>query len=187
MTRVTPAILAFALGVGAAIALASCGGGEAQLLPGTTAQEITKNLALVREQAAAGECVSAEDAAQQVATQVDELHGIDTRLKQALQAGAAKLNEVVFTCSEETTEESTEESPPTTTEATTTKPEKEKKPHKVKPATPAHPEIETTEAPEETTPSEPPFGEGKGHEETGEKAPPPSGGIGPGKATGASG
>jgi outer membrane biosynthesis protein TonB len=180
-------MLALALGVAAAVALASCGGGsDAKLLPGATAQEIIKNLALVRELAAEGECVDAEDAALQVSTQVEDLQGIDPKLKQALQDGATKLNEVVLTCAEETTEETTEESQPTTTETTTTKPkpEKAKKPAKEKPEPPGHAEPEPAEPPEETTPSGPPNGEAKGHEEPGEGNGPPSGGIGPGGAAG---
>jgi hypothetical protein len=181
MTRAAPSVLALVLGVAAAIALASCGGGsDAKLLPGRTAQEITKNLAQVRELAAEGECVSAEDAALQISTQVEELRGIDPQLKQALQDGATKLNEVVLTCAEEEAEETTEESLPTTTE-TTTRPEKEKKPAKEKHEPPGHAKPETGESSEETTPSGPPYGEAKGHEkEPQEGGGPPSGGIGPG-------
>ena len=47
-----------------ALALASCGSGsDAKLLPGNTAQEITENLDSVKQLAAEGECVAAEDAA----------------------------------------------------------------------------------------------------------------------------
>src|SRR6478672_182328 len=140
MSGAARSLLAIGLGLAAAIALISCGGGGAKLLPGATAKEITENLESVRELAAEGQCVDAEDAAQQVSTQVEALQGIDPKLKEELQKGAATLNEVVLTCTEEATEEDTEESLPTTTEATT-KPEKEKKPGKEKP--------EKTEAPED--------------------------------------
>src|ERR1700720_3545985 len=181
MTRPALSPLAFAIGIAAAIALSSCGSGNnAKLLPGTTAQEITRNLARVRELAAEGECISAQDAALQVSTQVDDLHGIDPKLKQARRDGATKLNEVVRTCAQETTEETTEESLPTTTEATTAKSEKEGKPAKEKHQPPGHVESETAEPPKETTPSGPPHGEAKGHEEAPEGGGPPSGGIGPG-------
>ena len=117
MTRAATSALALALGLAAALALASCGGGsDAKLLPGTTAREITENLESVRELAAEGECVDAQDAALEVSTQVEDLQGIDPKLKEALQDGAARLNEVVLTCTEETTEEDTEETLPTTTE-----------------------------------------------------------------------
>ena len=76
MSRAATSVLAVGLGLAAAIALISCGGGDAKLLPGTTAKEITENLESVRELAAEGQCVDAEDAAQQVSTQVEALQGI---------------------------------------------------------------------------------------------------------------
>ena len=41
--------LALALGVAAALALVSCGGEDAKLLPGNTAAEITENLDRVKQ------------------------------------------------------------------------------------------------------------------------------------------
>jgi hypothetical protein len=183
MSRAATSALAVGLGFAAAIALVSCGGGGAKLLPGTTAKEITENLESVRELAAEGECVDAEDAAQQVSTQVEALQGIDPELKEELQKGATRLNEVVLTCTEETTEEDTEETLPTTTETKPVKPEKEKKPKEEKPKPPKEKE---PEQPEEET--GPPFGEAKGHEEE-EEVPSetPSGGIGPDSETGGGG
>jgi outer membrane biosynthesis protein TonB len=181
--RALLATLAFAAGLAAALGLASCGGGsEAKLLPGQTARQINENLAAVRTLVAEGECVDAEDAAQQVGTQVEDLQGIDARLKQALQEGAERLNEVVLECTEETTEEDTEEALPTTTEET--EPEK---PEKEKPGKEKHEEEEEVEPPEEEVEEvpkpeqEPPKGKGQGPEPP---APPehPSGGIGPGSA-----
>jgi hypothetical protein len=180
MSRAARSALALGLGLAAAIAMISCGGG-AKLLPGTTAKEITENLESVRELAAEGECVDAEDAAQQVSTQVEALQGIDPKLKEELQKGATRLNEVVLTCTEETTEVDTEETLPTTTETKPTKPEKEKKPKEEKPKPPKETEPEQPEE-EETGP---PFGEAKGHEEAGEvPSETPSGGIGPDSETG---
>src|SRR3954452_22014058 len=102
--------LTLALGLTSALALASCGGGsDAKLLPGTTAQQINENVALVRDLADAGECVDAQDAALEVSDEIEALRGIDPKLKQALEEGADRLNEVVLTCTEETTEELTEE------------------------------------------------------------------------------
>src|SRR6478735_8172262 len=108
--------LAAALGFASALALASCGGSDAKLLSGTTAEEITSNLASVRELAAEGECVGAEDAALEISGQVSDLREVDPKLKLALQEGAERLNEVVATCSatESTTTEETEEEPTTT-------------------------------------------------------------------------
>jgi septal ring factor EnvC (AmiA/AmiB activator) len=114
--------LAAALGLAAALALASCGGSDAKLLPGTTADEINSNLTRVRELAAEGECVDAQDAALEVSGQVADLREIDPKLKSALEEGATRLNEVVATCDEETATTGEAEEEPTTTE---TEPSKE--------------------------------------------------------------
>jgi septal ring-binding cell division protein DamX len=96
---------ALALGGAAAFALVSCGGGEdAKLLPGETAQEISENLDSVKQFVSEGECVGAENAAQEVSNQVEALNGVDEKLKQALQRGAERLGEVVVTCEETETE-----------------------------------------------------------------------------------
>src|ERR1700759_5432218 len=114
MSRFIAHLTALALGLAAILALASCGGGEnAKLLPGTTAQQISENVAAVPDLAAEGECVSARDAPPEVGNQVEELSGIDAKLKEALENGAEKLNEVVLTCVEEPQEEETEEAVPT--------------------------------------------------------------------------
>ncbi|HEY6550450.1 MAG TPA: hypothetical protein VIY71_04540 [Solirubrobacterales bacterium] len=97
--------LALLLGAAAAVALVSCGSGEdAKLLPGTTAEEISENLDSVKQFVSEGECVGAQNAAQEVSSQVEALDGVDAKLKQALQRGAAKLNEVVASCEETETE-----------------------------------------------------------------------------------
>src|SRR3954447_15816844 len=102
MGRLTAAMLAVLLGAAAAVALVACGSGsDAKLLPGNTAQEITENLDSVEQLAGEGECVGAEDAAQEIATQVDGLEGIDPKLKETLEQGAERLNEVVARCSQE--------------------------------------------------------------------------------------
>jgi hypothetical protein len=111
MPRLTTALAALALGVACALALASCGGSDAKLLPGDTAQEITENLDAVQQLAAEEQCVDAEDAALEVSTQIESLEGIDPKLKQNLEEGAERLNQVVDTCTEEATEETTEEDP----------------------------------------------------------------------------
>ncbi|HEY2334292.1 MAG TPA: hypothetical protein VGH58_04700 [Solirubrobacterales bacterium] len=105
MRRLAAFTLALALGAAAALALSSCGGGEnAKLLPGATAQEINENLDLVKQLVSEEECVGAANAALKVSAQVEELAGVDAKLKQALQSGAARLNEVVASCEESTTE-----------------------------------------------------------------------------------
>jgi hypothetical protein len=111
--------IALALGVVVALGLASCGGGEdAKLLPGNTAAEITENLDRVKQYAEEGECVGAEDAVAEVNAQVEGLTGVDPKLVEALQRGAARLSEVIASCDEEETEAVAPESEATTTEET---------------------------------------------------------------------
>jgi len=101
----------------AAVSLAACGGGtDAKLLPGTTAAEITENLEQVERYAEEGECVGASDAAAEIGAQIEALRNVDPKLKEALQRGSAKLDEVVTSCEEEAPET-------TTTEDEVTKPE----------------------------------------------------------------
>lgn len=185
--------LALVLGAAAAVVLASCGSGEdAKLLPGATAQEISENLDSVRQFAAEGECVGAENAAQEVSAQVEGLGGVDEKLKQALQRGAEKLGEVVASCEETETEavapadeapstEEEDELPPGLEKKAEKEREKEEKAlekeaekqekEEEKEAPPA-----TPEPPAKTPPAEPPPAEGGG---TG--AP---GGVGPGAPVG---
>jgi hypothetical protein len=100
MLRLAVPTIALALGLATAFALASCGGEDAKLLPGSTAAEISENLDTVRQLASEGECVGAADAADQVSAQVEALADVDPKLKLALERGAARLNEVVTTCEE---------------------------------------------------------------------------------------
>lgn len=126
-------MLALALGAIAAVALASCGGGEdAKLLPGTTAQEITENLDRVQRYVEEGECVGAEDAVGEVTTQVEALQGVDPKLEEALRRGAARLDEVVAGCVEEEEDESISpaEETPSTEEEERIPPGQEKKAEK---------------------------------------------------------
>src|SRR5262245_35929808 len=152
------------------LTLASCGGGgDAKLLPGTTAREITENLGRVREYAAEGECVGAADAATEVSAQVEALQDVDPKLKQALQRGAEKLGEAVASCEEEA--EGEEE----TIEDETTKPERheppgqEKKAEREREREEQAPEKDEAEAEEEETP-------GKGPPAEKPPAPPGEGG-----------
>ncbi len=178
MPRLASPALALALGVAAALALAACGGGEAKLLPGETARQITANLDTVKQLAGEGDCAGAASAARQVSEQVEALGGVDAKLRQALRDGAARLNEVVASC-EGTTSEATV---PTEAETTTEKPKGKEKPKKEK-AAPATPET--------TTPSLPPQANGKGKGQGNGNAPPggeaeapSSGGVGAGEPAG---
>jgi hypothetical protein len=155
----------------AAVSLAACGGGsDAKLLPGTTAAEITENLGFVRQYAEEGECVGAADAAAEVSTQVEALQGVDAKLKEALQRGVAKLDEVLAECEESSAEE-------TTTTEETTKPERRQPPGQEKKEEREREEQaeerETTPPSEKTTPEEP-------------ATPPPSEGGGTGAPGGVS-
>ncbi len=111
MGRVRAASLVLAaLAVG--LLPAACGGGGSnELLPGTTADQITSNLDQVRESYEAGDCEAAEEGVGKVSTEVDELGKVDAQLKKALRHGAAKLSVVVSTCgaAEEAEEQKAEE------------------------------------------------------------------------------
>lgn len=98
--RIAVPSLAIALAATASLALAACGGEDAKLLPGSTAAEISENLDTVQQLASEGECVGAADAAEQVSAQVEALTDVDPKLKQALERGATRLDEVVATCEE---------------------------------------------------------------------------------------
>jgi outer membrane biosynthesis protein TonB len=125
--RLAPPALALALGAAAAFWLVSCGGQDAQLLPGNTAREITENLDRVRQYASEGECVGAADAAQEVSVQVESLEGVDATLKRALERGTTRLDEAIATCEETTTEPVRPSEETTTGDRTTESSEKEEK------------------------------------------------------------
>lgn len=170
MGRLSAPLLALVLAA-AALGLAACGSGDdADLLPGSTAGEITANLDQVKELATAGDCVGASDAAAAVSVQIDELGGVDATLKQALREGATRLNEVVAECEEEVVEEESPAISPAEEpeeEESAEKPEKAAKPEKSE-------KPEKEEAPEATTPTLPPQAEGKAKgQEKQEEAPPP--------------
>lgn len=160
MARLSPLLIAVVLGAASAAALASCGGKNADLLPGTTAEQIESNLNQVEELAAEEDCIGAEDAVAEVAAEVEELEGVDLKLKTALQEGTGRLSEVVSLCEEETAEEETEPSLESNVEAEEL--EDEKKPKKDKPEKEAK---EPKEEPSEGEgPTLPPQSNGKGEE-----------------------
>jgi hypothetical protein len=185
MGRLSALLLACLLGSAGAVGLVSCGGGNsADLLPGTTADQIEGNLEQVRELAAEEDCIGAEDAVAAVTAEVEDLEGVDLKLKAALQEGTAKLSEVVGRCEEETTEEEAEPELETDVEPEV---EEEKKPKKEKPEKEAEePSEADEEAPEEEGEELPPQSNGKGAEKGGAEPPaeapeetPSSGGVGP--------
>jgi hypothetical protein len=187
MGRLSALLLAFLVGVGSAVGLASCGGGGGDdLLPGTTAEQIESNLEQVQQLAAEEDCIGAEDAVASVTAEVEELEGVDLKLKAALQEGTARLSEVVGRCDEETTSEETEPSLEPDVEAEVE--EEEKKPKKEKPEKEEEPS-ESEGPAEDEDPELPPQSNGKGEEkgkggpeppaETEPEETPPSGGVGP--------
>ncbi len=189
MARLSALLLVYLLGATSAVALASCGSGEdADLLPGTTANQIESNLNEVEELTDAGDCIGAEGAVAEVAAQVEELEGVDRKLQTALEEGTAKLSEVVGRCEEEDDEET---EPSFESDVGAEDVEDEEKPKKEKPdkedkeSSKAEEEPEGGEGPE--LPSQ---ANGKGEEKGGggESAPPvepepeevpPSGGVSP--------
>lgn len=186
MPRLPASLLALALGGAAALALVSCGGEDARLLPGETAREITANLDTVQQLTDEGDCIGAESAAEQVGEQIEALEGVDVKLKRALEDGAARLSEVIAGCEEATTEAIAPAVIPTEVESDEEEPPKEKggKEKKAKPK-----EEETAPEAHAPPPSLPPQanGEGKGldngngpssDEENAEES--PSGGVSPG-------
>jgi len=184
--RLSASILAIVLGAVAALGLVACGSGDnADLLPGSTAGEITANLDQVKDLATEGDCAGAEEAAQAVSTQIEALGGVDPKLKQALREGATRLNEVVADCEEAPVEEEAE---PAIEEAVEPEEEEKEKEKVEKPEKAAKEERDEEEPEETTTETLPPQaeGKGKGHEKQ-EEAPPvetgggtSAGGVGPG-------
>jgi hypothetical protein len=190
MPRLSALFLAFLLGVAGAMGLVSCGGGsDAELLPGTTAEQIESNLDQIAQLAGEDDCIGAEDAVAEVTAEVEELQNVDRKLKAALQEGTAKLSEVVGRCEEETSEE-TEPTLETTVETEDLEAE-EKKPKKDKAAEKEEEEAaEQEEEPaEDEGPNLPPQSNGKGEEngqgggeppaESEPEETPSSGGVGP--------
>lgn len=170
----------------ATVGLVACGGEDAKLLPGETAREIVANLDTVQQLSDEGDCIGAESAAEQVGEQIEALEGVDRKLKQALEDGAARLQEVIVECEESADEAIAPATIPSQSEA-------EEKPKKEKEAKPK------AEEEPEGNPALPPQAKGEGNgleEEPGspptEEAPQeppaesPSGGVSPGSPAGGS-
>jgi len=184
MGRLSASLLALALAATLALGVSACGSGG-DLLPGTTASQINSNLDEVRALVGEGDCSGAGEAANTVTDQIAELNGVAKELKEALDEGAARLNEVVAAC-EEVPSESEEEAAALEAEEAEreaeAEDEKQEKPEKDKP------DKEKTEKE-----SEPPAEEtelpGQEKKEEKEEVPPVeteaggnSGGVGPGAA-----
>jgi hypothetical protein len=186
MGRLSASLLALFLASAATLGLVACGsGGSADLLPGKTAGEITENLDAVKELAAEGECIGAENEVQEVSNQVDALGGVDKKLKQALREGTERLAQVVESCEEAPEEEVTSPSIETEEEVET-EGKSEKAGGAEKQEKPKAPK-EAKEPPAEASPELPPPSNGKGSEGGSAETPAaeegsaqsPSGGVGP--------
>jgi hypothetical protein len=191
MTRKARTALAAALAVAAVVALASCGGEDAALLPGETAREITDNLDKVEELSNEGDCAGAESAAQEISEQIEGLQGVDTKLKRALMQGAERLSEVIDEC-EETAVEAAPPSVPQEAEEPAEEKESKQREKEQKAEEKAREKEEKAQEKEEAEeatgegPELPPQAEGeaKGHEKEG--GPPPAGeAVGPSGGVGA--
>lgn len=190
-SRLLALILAFAAPT---VVLSACGGEDAKLLPGGTAREITANLDTVQQLSDEGDCVGAESAARQVGEQIEAIEGVDLKLKQALEGGATRLEEVIAGCEEEGVETTSPAPLPDEEDKDPAKQEKEEE--KERDAEEKEQEKAEKEAEREEegkgSPELPPQagGEGKGPDEGG---PPPaeempdegsSGGVSPGAPVG---
>ncbi len=175
----------------AGLLLSACGGSNAKLLPGPTADKIISNLDQVRENVDEKNCETAEMGVATIGTEVDE-------------HGALKLSEVVSTCgvaAEEAAEEKADEEAEEREQVESEEAEEEaiererEEELEEKAEEKAEKEAEEAEPPTGGEESVPP-GKAKGHEkqeeieppateETEEVIPPaegegPAGGIGPG-------
>jgi hypothetical protein len=183
MGRLSASLLALFLASATALGLVACGSsGSADLLPGKTAGEITENLDAVKELSGEGECIGAENEAQEVSNQVDALGGVDKDLKRALREGAERLAQVVEDCEEAPEVEET--SPAIETEEEVEAEDKSEKAGKVEKQEKAKSPKEPPAPPSETSPAAP-QSNGKGTEGSAEApsaeegAGSPSGGVGP--------
>jgi hypothetical protein len=193
MPRLPASLLALGLAAATSVGLVACGGEDAKLLPGETAREITANLETVKQLADEGDCLGAESAAQQVSEQVEALGGVDPKLKQALQEGTARLNEVIAECEESPTEAIAPAEIPAEEEAEEkpSKAEKQEEKERTKEERAAAPAPEEAEG----SPQLPPQAKGKGKGLENDTVPPeageeegavesPSGGVGAGSPAG---
>jgi hypothetical protein len=205
MGRVRAASLVLA-SLAAGLLLVACGGGgKGELLPGTTADQITENLDQVRASVEEDDCETAENAVATVSTEVDELQKVNGELKKALKHGAAKLSEVVSSCkagleeeeleaaeaAEAEEQEQLEAEEQAEEEAFEKEQKAEEREKKEKsPKEKAEERAEQPGPPDESEESGPP-GKAKGHEKQEEAVEPPTedeevtpsgGGIGPGAA-----
>jgi hypothetical protein len=180
MGRVRAASLVLAA-LAAGLLLVACGGGSNdELLPGTTADQITSNLDQVRASVDENDCEGAEDAVAQVSTEIDGLEKVNGELKKALKHGAAKLSEVVSSCGAKLEEEElqaaeeaeTEEQEQLEAEEEAFEKEQKAEEREEKEKSPQERAEERTEQPGPPEEGEESNGNAKGHEKQEETVPP---------------
>jgi septal ring-binding cell division protein DamX len=186
MGRLRAISIVLVLAAVAAATLSACGSSdEPDLLPGETASEINANLDLVETLVGEGDCVGAANAAAAVREQVEGLTGVNKELKEALTAGANRLNEVIVECDEAASEE---EDTTETVEPDEEEREADEEREQEKADKEAEKEAEKEQKAEEKSEKETPPVEPPGQEKKEEKeAPPtepedggtPSGGVAP--------
>ncbi|MEA2271876.1 MAG: hypothetical protein QOI98_584 [Solirubrobacteraceae bacterium] len=116
--RVFGLMLAGLLGVAASL-LVACGGGNAKLIPGSSANALQSDLDAVANAVAAGRCAAATSALNSVRSDFKHLPvTVDPALRQRLAEGIALLQGRALT--ECKTNTQTTKTTPTTTETTTT-------------------------------------------------------------------
>ena len=173
-----------------ALGLAACGEEDAELLSGETAREIVANLDTVDSLAEEGDCVGAESAAQQVSEQIEAIAGVEPELKQNLERGAARLEEVIVECEESSAEAVPPATLPEEDEEEGEEEEREKPKKEGKDEEDEEEPSEAETGPDTpTSPTLPPQAEGeaKGHEKGGGESgggEEPSGGVSPGAPAG---
>jgi outer membrane biosynthesis protein TonB len=181
MGRLSASLLVLVLGATVTVVLTSCGGSSnSGLLPGATASQINSNLDQVQQLVAEGNCAGAEEASTSVSGQIEELGGVDARLKEALSEGAARLAEVVSTCEEVPNEAEAEALEASEEAAAEEQQEAEKKEKAEKPSKPEKDKEKEKEQKPPVEPPEPPSEEGSEEGQSTEDGGTPSGGVGAG-------
>jgi outer membrane biosynthesis protein TonB len=179
MGRLSASLLVLVLGATVTVVLTSCGSSSnSGLLPGATASQINSNLDQVQQLVAEGNCAGAQEASTSVSGQIEELGGVDARLKEALSEGAARLAEVVSTC-EEVPNEAEAEALEASEEAAAEEQQEAEKKEKAEKAGKPEKEKEKEQKPP-VEPPEPPSEEGSEEGQSTEGGGTPSGGVGPG-------
>jgi hypothetical protein len=124
MRRLLAPTLALGLGALCAVVVASCGGGNSQLLSGDNANQLNTALDRIASDANRGACSSAASLADSIANQLNQQSNLDRDLKSALIQGFQRLKVLAgnpSTCLTLSTTTTTPTTTTATTQAQTTK------------------------------------------------------------------